>query len=35
VISGSITASNKYFYEANNVIKAFGLYWSTLHYYQV
>jgi hypothetical protein len=26
VISGSITASNKYFYEANNVIKAFGLY---------
>ena len=35
VISGSITASNKYFYEANEVVKAFGLYGSTLHYYQV
>jgi hypothetical protein len=37
VISRSITASsnNKYFYEANNVVKAFGLYGSTLHYYQV
>jgi len=31
----SITASDKYFYEANEVVKAFGLYGSTLHYYQV
>jgi hypothetical protein len=35
VISGSITASNKYFYEADEVVKAFGLYGSSLHYYQV
>ena len=35
VISGSITASNKYFYESDEVVKAFGLYGSTLHYYQV
>jgi hypothetical protein len=35
VISGFITASNKYFCESDEVVKAFGLYGSTLHYYQV
>jgi hypothetical protein len=39
VVSDSITASSaiikKYFYEADDVVKAFGLYGSTLHYYQV
>jgi hypothetical protein len=39
LVSSSITASsaiiNKYFYEDDDVVKAFGLYGSTLHYYQV
>ena len=35
MISGSITASNKYYYKDDDEVKALGLYGSTLHYYQV